>query len=236
LNSTEEEIKQLEASVLRAKNLAALGTLSAGMAHEVRNPLTSIKGYAQYIKLENCNNDELIGDISIIINEVDRLDKIIERFLTFARPEELKVTSSNVNKLLYDVVKLIKKESRDDIIISENYGEVPLLNIDTEQMEQVFLNIILNSIQALSVGGELNIETICDVKCDFVDIVISDNGIGIEPENMDMIFEPFFTTKEKGTGLGLSICSRIIENHRGFLEVSSKPGIKTEFTIKLPIK
>jgi two-component system NtrC family sensor kinase len=236
LNSTEAEIKKLEASVLRAKNLAALGTLSAGMAHEVRNPLTSIKGYAQYIKLENCNNDELIGDISIIINEVDRLDKIIERFLTFARPEELKVTSSNVNKLLYDVLKLIRKESRDDIIISENYGAVPLLNIDTDQMEQVFLNIILNSIQALSVGGELNIATFCDAKCDFVDIVISDNGIGIEPENMDMIFEPFFTTKEKGTGLGLSICSRIIENHRGFLEVSSKPGIKTEFIIKLPIK
>jgi two-component system, NtrC family, sensor kinase len=236
LNSTEAEIKKLEASVLRAKNLAALGTLSAGMAHEVRNPLTSIKGYAQYIKLENCNNDELIGDISIIINEVDRLDKIIERFLTFARPEELKVTSSNVNKLLYDVLKLIRKESRDDIIISENYGAVPLLNIDTDQMEQVFLNIILNSIQALAVGGELNIATFCDAKCDFVDIVISDNGIGIEPENMDMIFEPFFTTKEKGTGLGLSICSRIIENHRGFLEVSSKPGIKTEFIIKLPIK
>lgn len=231
-----EEIKQFEASVLRAKNLASLGALSAGMAHEIRNPLTSIKGYAQYLKSELKDNEELTSDISIIINEVDRLNGIIDRFLTFARPQQLKLSSASINKVCMDVIKLIDKEIKDNNIkVIESYEEIPLLNIDADQMEQVLLNIVINSIQAMSEDGEIRIKTNYNKKSNFAEIAIKDNGVGIAPEDFDNIFEPFFTTKEKGTGLGLAICSRIIEEHKGFLEVSSKPGLGTEFTIKLPI-
>jgi signal transduction histidine kinase len=232
-----EEIKQFEDSVVRAKNLASLGALSAGMAHEIRNPLTSIKGYAQFIKSELKGDDELVSDISVIINEVDRLNGIIDRFLTFARPNQLKIFPASINKVCNDIIKLIRNEIHEnDIVLNESYEEIPLLNIDAEQMEQAILNIVLNSIQAMNAGGELSLSTIYDKKSDFVEITVSDTGMGIMPEDFDKIFEPFFTTKDKGTGLGLAISSRIIEDHKGFLEVSSKPGIGTEFIIKLPIK
>lgn len=232
-----EEIKQFEDSVVRAKNLASLGALSAGMAHEIRNPLTSIKGYAQYIKSELDEEDELVADISVIINEVDRLNGIIDRFLTFARPQQLKLLPASTNKVVSDVIKLISKEIQDNnIFINESYDEIPLINIDADQMEQALLNIVINSIQAMHAGGQLTVSTGYDKKSDYIEIIIADTGVGILPEDFDKIFEPFFTTKDKGTGLGLAISSRIIENHKGFLEVRSKRGVGTEFSIKLPIK
>lgn len=232
-----EEIKQFEASVIRAKNLASLGELSAGMAHEIRNPLTSIKGYAQYIKSELKDDHELLGDISVIINEVDRLNGIIDRFLTFARPQTLKLFPASINRVCIDVINLVRKEMQEnEVCVNETYEEIPLLNIDADQMEQALLNIVLNSIQAMQKGGQLRISTVYDKKSEFIEIIIADNGAGISAEDFDKIFEPFFTTKDKGTGLGLAICSRIVENHKGFLEVSSKPDIGTAFTIKLPIK
>lgn len=232
-----EEIKNLEESVIRAKNLASLGELSAGMAHEIRNPLTSIKGYAQYIKSELVGNEELSSDISVIINEVDRLNGIIDRFLIFARPRQLKLGTSDVNVIASDVIKLISKEVLDsNIQVNERYGEIPLITLDAEQMEQAILNIVLNSIQAMHGGGSLGISTNYDEASEFAEIKISDTGRGIPPEDFDKIFEPFFTTKDKGTGLGLAICSRIIEDHKGFLEVTSTRGKGTEFIIKLPIK
>lgn len=232
-----EEIKQFEESIVRAKNLESLGTMSAGMAHEIRNPLTSIKGYAQFIKSELGEKSDLMPDIIIILNEVDRLNGIIDRFLSFARPQQLKMELACVNDIVRDVIKLSSKEIHDNNIqILENYNEIPLTLIDIEQMEQALLNIILNSIQAMQEGGILEILTFYNDVSDFIEISIADTGCGIPLEYFDKIFEPFFTTKNKGTGLGLPISSRIIENHKGFIEVTSIPGNGTKFTIKLPIK
>jgi signal transduction histidine kinase len=136
-----------------------------------------------------------------------------------------------------NVVKLSSKEIKENKIeILEKYNDIPLTLIDIEQMQQALLNIILNSIQAMQNGGILEIATFYDDVSDFIEVNISDTGCGIPIEYFDKIFEPFFTTKNKGTGLGLPISSRIIENHKGFIEVTSIPGKGTKFTIKLPIK
>lgn len=230
-----KELQQFEESITRAKNLASLGELSAGMAHEIRNPLTSIKGYAQYIKSELADNPELIPDVSTIISEVDRLNGIIDRFLIFARPNHPELKSEDINSLLSRVLELYCREIPSNICVITDFENLPLVPIDSDQMEQVILNMLLNAVQAMPAGGELSIKTRYLKQFELAEIIIIDTGLGISLQNHDKIFEPFFTTKNKGTGLGLAICSRIVENHKGFIEVSSTPGEKTEFIIRLPV-
>lgn len=232
-----KEIKAFEESVIRAKNLESLGALAAGMAHEIRNPLTSIKGYAQYLKLEVEGNKELDDDVTIIISEVDRLNDIINRFLTFARPQELKLELTDINDIVKDVVNLIQKDvTANNIDIIQTLGKSTNAYVDYSQIQQVILNITINAIQAMPDGGSLTISTSYLENQHYVEISIKDTGEGIKPEDYDKIFEPFFTTKQKGTGLGLAICSRIIENHKGIIEVSSTVATGTKVTIKLPEK
>lgn len=228
------EIQQFEESITRAKNLAALGELSAGMAHEIRNPLTSIKGYAEYIKSELADSPELIPDVATIIHEVDRLNGIIDRFLIFARPEHPRLQPEDINSLLKRVLEFYNRELPGNICLLTDYGNLPPVSMDSDQMEQVIINMLLNSVQAMPSGGELSIKTRYLKQFGLAEIIIADTGLGISPQNYDKIFEPFFTTRNKGTGLGLAICSRIVENHKGFIEVSSTPGEKTEFIIRLP--
>ncbi|MGK0467990.1 ATP-binding protein [Clostridium sp.] len=230
-----EEIRQLEESVIRAKNLESLGALSAGMAHELRNPLTSIKGYAQYIKSELGETSDLNEDISIVIDEVDRLNNIIDRFLDFARPKELSLELCNVNEVLNLVVKLISKEILPkNIDILMELSNLPSIHFDFEQIEQVILNISLNAIQSMPSGGILKVHSVFLEASNIIEVTLTDTGIGISADNKDKIFEPFFTTKNKGTGLGLAICARIVENHKGVIEVLSTSEVGTTFTIKLP--
>lgn len=227
-----EELMKMEQSVSRAKNLASLGILSAGMAHEIRNPLTSIKGYAQYIKSELGENSELTDDILVIENEVDRLNGILTNFLEFARPEKPNLKSEDANDVINRVVLLVKRDMLpDNIKIVLELSEVPRILIDENQIERVIINLILNSIQAMPNGGTIKLLTEKS-KDNYVNIIVEDNGNGVPPENYEKIFEPFFTTKNKGTGLGLAICSRIIENHGGFIEVSSSVNKGTKFTVK----
>lgn len=231
-----EEIKKFEESVTRSKNLASLGMMSAGIAHELRNPLTSIKGYAQYIKSVIGENNELEEDISIIITEVDRLNGIIDRFLNFASPKKPELKVCDINSIINDVIKLISKDIKpDNIKLDIHLGCIPLLMVDNEQIEQAFINIIINSVQAMPDGGILGVSTKYNGISKFIELEIKDTGIGIEYEDIERVFEPFFTTKHKGTGLGLAICARIIEDHKGFIEVSSIPLKGTEFIIKLPV-
>ncbi|MHB1394011.1 MAG: sensor histidine kinase [Clostridia bacterium] len=230
-----KEIQQFEESITRAKNLASLGELSAGMAHEIRNPLTSIKGYAQYIKSELTDNPELIPDVSTIISEVDRLNGIIDRFLIFARPNLPELQSEDINSLLRRTIEFYNRDIPGNICVITDFGDLPPVSIDSDQMEQVILNLLLNAVQAMPEGGELSIKTRYLKQFGLAEIIIADTGSGISPQNYDKIFEPFFTTKNKGTGLGLAICSRIVENHKGFIEVSTTPGENTEFIIRLPV-
>jgi|GEM_PF-973736 len=229
------EIQQFEESITRAKKLAALGELSAGMAHEIRNPLTSIKGYAEYVRSELADGSELIPDVSTIINEVDRLNGIIDRFLVFARPDHPQLQFEDINGLLNRVLEFYSREIPGNIRIFKDFENLPLVSIDSDQMEQVVINMLLNAVQAMPGGGEVSVKTRYQEQFGLAEIIIADTGAGISPQNYDRIFEPFFTTRNKGTGLGLAICSRIVENHKGFIEVNSIPGEKTEFIIRLPV-
>lgn len=231
-----QEMKLLEESINRAKNLESLGALSAGMAHEIRNPLTSIKGYAQYIKMELGEESSLNDDISIIISEVDRLNGIVDRFLAFARPKELILEAGDVNLAIRSVIDLLKTNSiKGNIKQVIKLEEVPKTLLDYDQFKQVIINLVVNAVQAMPKGGALQISTCYVRTLDIIEVNISDTGCGILPEDQDKIFEPYFTTKEKGIGLGLAICARIIENHKGVIEVSSTPKKGTTFTIKLPV-
>ena len=160
---------------------------------------------------------------------------LFRSFLSFARPKELQLEPTHVKEVVYGVIKVIKKEiEKKQINFYTKSTETPNAMIDFEQLEQVVLNLVLNSIQAMPQGGKLSIYTGYLNDINMVFISIKDTGIGIEKENYDKIFEPFYTTKGKGTGLGLAICARIIENHKGYIEVNSIKGAGTVFTIKLP--
>ncbi len=226
---------ELEKSVIRAKNLEDLAAMSAGMAHEIRNPLTSISGYAQYIQLELSQSSKLQEDISIIIDEVDRLNRIVDRFLSFARPKELKLKLEDINVVVKSAIKILNNElSCNNVKLDVNLNKVPEILIDRDQIYQVILNIAINGIQSMPQGGILNISTGYIKSSKTVYIDIEDTGVGIE--DYDKIFQPFFTTKDKGVGLGLPICLRIIQNHNGFIEVRKKEDKGTKFIIKIPLK
>lgn len=230
-----EEIKNFEESMVRARNLASIGELSAGMAHEIRNPLTSIKGYAQFVKLELGEENPLNEDINIIISEVDRLNGILDRFLTFARPTQPKLEKCNVNSIVKDAIKLLSIDKvQKNISVRTELESLPDSILDPEQIEQAVLNIAINAVQSMKNGGILTFSTHYNPNEKVVEINIADTGPGIPSESLEDIFEPFFTTKPKGTGLGLAITSTIIENHKGYIEVKSIPEQGTTFTIKLP--
>lgn len=239
LRVKDERIKvitaELEKSVTRAKNLESLGAMSAGLAHEIRNPLTSIRGYAQFIKSELSERKDLAEDISIIIDEVDRLNKLTQRFLSFARPERPDLNKGDINRIIEDAVKAVSKELlQSHIDIRLKLNELPPILVDRDQIEQVIINLVVNSIQAMEGGGILEISTLHISDLDMVEVAVRDTGKGISMEDYEKVFEPFYTTKDKGTGLGLAICSRIIENHNGFIMIQSEQGKGTTFIIRFP--
>ncbi len=205
---------------------------SAGMAHEIKNPLASIKGYAQYVKSEMKENNPLIEDMNIISTEVDRLNNILDRFLNFAKPNLPVLKPCDINETLNKIIELYSNEKTKLI---KNYANLQRIMIDQEQISQVLANVILNSIQAMPLGGNLEILTKKSEEAQQLVIMIKDSGIGMSNETKTKIFDPFFTTKDKGTGLGLAIGKRIIENHSGTIDVFSEIGKGTAFVIKLPL-
>lgn len=226
--------KMHERNLRRTEHLAALGELSAAVAHEIRNPLTSIQGFLQLM----CNkqiSEQHKEYIQIMLAELKRTNDIISEFLAFARPQKLNMQKQDLNLLIKETVKIMECEfDLQKIHIVTSCSKIPALAFDRDQLKQVLLNLFRNSLQAMSPGGRLQVSTAYDSAYQQVSINIQDDGEGIPPENIEKIFIPFFTTKESGTGLGLSICSRIIQNHGGKLEVTSQVGQGTTFTITLP--
>ena len=224
--------------------LGNMRDFSAGMAHEIKNPLASIKGYAQYVKSEMEKTDPLVEDMKIIVSEVDRLNNILDRFLVFARPRAPILKLSGVNEIIDRLLNLYLSEKLmnetdlmgENITVIRKFGIIPHIMIDQEQIGQVISNLILNAFQAMPEGGSLEVITRKLPAEAFVEIVIKDSGRGIPIEEREKIFEPFYTTKDKGTGLGLAISQRIIENHKGFIELESELNVGTSFIIKLPIQ
>ena len=230
------EVRSLRREIERSRRLASVGRLAAGVAHEIRNPLSSIKGFATYFKerYKDIPRDQQTADI--MIQEVDRLNRVISQLLEFARPVDIKPQPTNLNTLIDDSIKLIENHAaqKDIAIKTRISNQATEIMIDPDRLNQVLLNLYLNAIESMVSGGELKIELSSDSETDRIDIKISDTGCGISAEDLTKIFDPYYTTKSSGTGLGLAIAHNIIEAIGGQLLVVSHPGQGTTFRIIIP--
>lgn len=233
--------KELEQTAYRQDKLAMLGQIAAAIAHEIRNPLTSIRGFIQLLRpyLMKLGKDEYTR---IILAEIDRANEIIYEFLNSSKPSNPQKTTISMFSLLKDVNMLSESEALMrgcEIVLCDEAGDSPLyVSIDVKQIKQVLLNMMNNAMDAISLAqnrqqGRIHIGL--KRYGDFVHIVIRDNGKGMDRQTMKKLFDPFFTTKQSGTGLGLSVSERIIKNHGGSVSVSSKVDEGTEFVITLPL-
>lgn len=228
------DIKTLTDQLIRADRLAAMGELTAGVAHEVRNPLGVIRASVQL--LEDARGDEvrIRNAAAVIKQEIDRLDKVIKALLDFGRPSKPTLVATDLGEVLEDIVLFTNrfaKQSDVHINMVPPY-DLPRVSGDPDQLKQVFLNLVTNAVQAMDdVGGEIEISAKGDG--DYVVVVVKDTGPGIEAENLPKVFDPFFTKRAEGTGLGLTIVHRIIDEHDGHIEVESSPA-GTTFTVTLP--
>jgi two-component system sensor histidine kinase PilS (NtrC family) len=228
------QIKNLEAEVKHKATLAAIGELSANMAHEIRNPLASLKGSIEMLKERTLTKEHSENLMNIAISEMDRLNKIISDFLTYSRPRPPDLSWVDLHVVLNETVELLRSAVSSTLItIHKDFSGLNELFIDPSKLRQVFLNLGMNSIESMPSGGELTITTMR--KKDRVTVYFKDTGVGILPEHIREVFYPFFTTKDRGTGLGLSIAYRIVEEHHGAINLSSTPGHGTTFEVVIPV-
>ncbi len=231
--------KELEQRLMESVKLAGVGTLAAGVAHEINNPLSIILGFAQTMLKDLPHENELYKDLRIVEQEANRCAKVVKDLLTFARPGRIEKSETNLVELIQTCISLLRHFIRkNEIAVEEQYSsELPRLWIDSKKIQQVFINILLNAIEAMPNGGRLKIGVDALPAEGTFRIDISDTGLGIPEDYRTKIFEPFFTTKSnKGTGLGLSICRSIIKEHLGSIGVNSVVNQGTTVTINLPLK
>ena len=214
-----DELQKTFAQLLQAEKLAALGELSAGIVHEVRNPLAAIKGAVEILEDEIALTSPRREFADLAKKEIERLDKLVGEFLRFARPARLAVEPDDLNKIVESVASLVENQASSQAVSIEKQlrRTLPKVSIDGEQIKQVLLNLALNSLQAMTNGGELVFRT--TENEDFCIIEVEDNGEGIDEAIVPKIFDPFFTTKAKGVGLGLSVAHKISVQHGGDLTV-----------------
>jgi ammonium transporter, Amt family len=234
-----EKLKGTQRQLFQSEKLSALGKLSAGIAHEIRNPLTSIKILIHSLVDESATKTSREKDLAVIENEIERVNKIIKQFLNFARPRPPSLKLTDVPNVLEETLALVIYEIENQgVTLQRNYAPgLPLVPMDREQMKQVFLNLILNALQAMEHGGRLIVST--GIRSPLpgnqgdsgVSISFEDSGKGIPMELQSKIFEPFFSTKEEGIGLGLPVAQRIVEEHGGEIRLESVPGKGTVFTL-----
>jgi two-component system, NtrC family, sensor histidine kinase PilS len=237
------QIRDLEEEMRRKEWLASLGEMSAGMAHEIRNPLGALAGAMQMLRKDLHGDETSQRLMDIAVREATRLDTIITEFLQYARPPALDLGEYDLNKVLAETLDLVQHEARTranmKIVTTLANGALPG-QIDQDQMKQVFWNLATNAFDAMPQGGQLSISTGCrkiDVggrKADVVEISFQDSGEGIPKENLDKIFLPFFTTKKQGSGLGLAAVHRIVDLHGGWIKVDSEQGKGSRLVVCLP--
>jgi len=232
------EVQELKKEVERSTRLASIGRLAAGVAHEIRNPLSSIKGFATYFGERYKDIPEDKDTAKIMVNEVERLNRVISQLLEFARPVDIKKKMFDIKTTINHSTKMIERNATEkDIRVSvEIPSDIPHIAVDSDRINQVFLNLFLNSIEAMDSGGELSIIVDYASVTKMMKITVGDTGKGIDPDDLGNIFDPYFTTKQSGTGLGLAIVHRIIESHDGEIKVESKPGKGTNVMITLPLE
>jgi signal transduction histidine kinase len=232
-----KELKRTSARLKRADRLAALGQLSAGIAHEVRNPLGSIKGSIEILGEDISESHPKREFVEIIKNETARLNSLVTEFLRFARPPHPSVESTSLNELLRSAVRLVEREAHESgVEIKWNKrSELPTASVDRDQIRQVLLNLMLNSIQAMPNGGVIELNSRFDRTSDLVEFEIRDEGEGLNKEDLDSIFNPFFTTKPQGTGLGLSVSHQLVQNHGGQITARKNDDRGLTLCVRLPV-
>jgi signal transduction histidine kinase len=235
-----EDLKRSKSYIRRADRLASLGTLTAGLAHEIRNPLVAIKTLIQLLP-DRLEDEEFRNHfLQIASGEVDRISSLVNELLEFARPSEPKLETENINSILDGMLLLVSTETKKKFIqiVKEYSHDVPPVTVDREQIKQVFLNVLLNALDATPENGMITVKTRSFSKTGgehYVQVEFTDTGCGIPSEYLEDIFTPFFTTKMKGSGLGLSISSQIIQDHKGYIDVESHVNKGSTFFINLPI-
>jgi two-component system sensor histidine kinase HydH len=230
------EVRRLQQEVERTKRLASLGSLAAGVAHEIRNPLSSVKGFATYFREKLKDSPQDRDTATTMIQEVERLDRVIGQLLEFARPSTLKIKPVRLYDLVQHSLKLIEGDARTKgvEVKADLPASLPEAFMDADRMNQVLLNLYLNAIHAMDGGGVLQVNVSRDDARKVTTITVSDNGRGIETADQERIFDPYFTTKPDGTGLGLAIVHKIIDAHGGSIKVRSQTNEGTTVTITLP--
>ena len=233
--------RKINEELVRSAKMASLGQLSATVAHEIRNPLTAIKMRLYSLRDQVKSNTNSKEDMLVIDEEINRLEVIIKNFLDFARPPELKMEICDISKILGSIINLVKSKAESSNIRIENRIEAPLpeIEVDKEQIRQVFLNIMLNAIDAMPEGGIIELAAFFNSRDKkqngLLKVEIKDTGQGMGSDLKNKLFEPFITTKEQGTGLGLFIALRIVKLHKGDIRIDSIFGKGTRVTVELPI-
>ncbi|MFH0925615.1 MAG: ATP-binding protein [bacterium] len=232
----QQELERMQEELIRSERLKAVGILAAGMAHEIKNPLTGIKTFIEYLPSKH-NDKEFINKFTRIVNpEIEKINTLVRQLLDFAKPKPIELKECDLPKLLDETLDLlfdIIMENKIEVI--RNYTTSPIIKADSMQIKQVFCNLIMNAVDAMK--ERENRKLTVAIKQNnhlYIEISIEDTGSGISQENLEHLFDVFFSTKDMGTGLGLSIVHGIIEKHKGLIEVESKENVGTTFRIKLP--
>lgn len=225
------ELKKTEELLRKSEKLSVVGQLAAGVAHEIRNPLTSIRGFIQFIQEGNYKREYF----QTILSELDRIQSVVNEFLVLAKPQVINFTPRNLSPLLHQVVELLQTEAiLNNVQITVELDETAtMVNCEENQLKQVFINILKNAIEAMPNGGRITIQL--QQLGDTLSVRIQDQGEGIGEERIQKLGEPFYTTKEKGTGLGLMISYKIIQAHQGNMKISSQRNKGTTVEITLPV-
>jgi two-component system sensor histidine kinase AtoS len=231
------EVRALTDQLIRADRLAAMGELTAGVAHEVRNPLGIIRASVQLVEDSDADPARVRDATRVIKQEIDRLDRVIKALLDFGRPSAPTLRITNLEDVLSDVVMFTRQfAGQANVEIETAYSAAhPSVMADADQLKQVFVNLVSNAVQSMDdTGGSIKVRVWDDDS--FVFVSVSDTGPGMQPEVLDKVFDPFYSTRDGGTGLGLTIVHRIIDQHGGRVEVQSAPGEGTTFTVALPAR
>ncbi|PLX95095.1 MAG: hybrid sensor histidine kinase/response regulator [Desulfuromonas sp.] len=229
------ELESAHAEILQSEKLATLGHLSAGMAHEIRNPLNSIGLFVQLLKSSELPEVERQGYFDKIFKEVERVDAILVKLLAASKRPRYELQAVQIDEVAEAILDQFSERLQNQKITLEKEiaHDLPFLNADASEIEQIFTNLLTNSLQAMPQGGLLRLNIMTEEN--HLRLVISDNGPGIPIENQNKVFDPFFTTKSKGTGFGLSVVLRIVKTYGGKIELLSDQGIGTEFIVTLPV-
>jgi two-component system, NtrC family, nitrogen regulation sensor histidine kinase GlnL len=242
-------IRQLEAEVRRGETLATAGRMAVGLAHEIRNPLGAIRGAVQLLARDLAHDERLREYTDVLIQEVDRVNRIIEMLLDLARPVQLRAVPLNLHQLLEGVALLLEENARaQSVTIVRRYDpSLPPILGDKDRLVQVFHNLLRNALDAMSGGGRITLVTRISLNPVFakvdvgaghrsmIEVQVIDDGAGIPVAVRGRVFDPFFTTRPKGLGLGLALCHRIVEEHKGAIQIDSREGRGTVVTCFLPV-